>query len=111
MQKKSILSVETIKAILSLREKTSALKVELKTLEGILENRESDLLNQHERGLKTPIGFEIVKKEVERRYPKWKEHFINIAGSSAADQVLADTTPTVSTYLVIAEISAVKEAA
>jgi hypothetical protein len=43
----------------------------------------------------------VTIRDIARRFPAWKEHFIELAGKSAADQVLEGTEAKVYRNLVV----------
>ncbi len=88
--------------LLALRESYQALKKRLDAMEETVDELESGIIAQVESGLDFSIfGYEIKVQESTRRYPAWKEHFIERLGKSEADSVLAATKPTILKKLVI----------
>ena len=99
-QSTPITEVDVVK-ILNLRESKNFMKSRLEQIEdelSVLETRMVELIE-----LNMPIvSRHIVNVKVsERRYPSWKDAFINYCGEQESKKIVASTTPTISKSIVI----------
>lgn len=92
-----------IEQLLAMRDAQRALKDRLGRLETSLEAIEGTLIALIEGGGAdlSAIPYAVEVKRIERRYPHWKQIYIEIAGSKAAADILEQTSPTVSKTLLI----------
>lgn len=81
------------------REALSALKMRISTMEDQVDGLESNLLSRLDEGAYSEVSLQV--KVTERRYPAWKERYVELAGADAAQCVLEGTKPTVSRSLII----------
>lgn len=79
----------------------SQLKKKLAEVEDDLKRQEQSLIEMIDNGAEVLSDREVKIKKIERRYPSWKEHFINECGKDLADEVLKLTTPKVHRELII----------
>jgi hypothetical protein len=87
---------------MAMRETQRALKDRLELMDRSIKDAETNLIAQIEAGADiTQCGYDVSVQAVERRYPTWKEHFIESLGKDAADAVLEATKPTVYKRVVI----------
>lgn len=96
-----IIEAGKIQEILSLRESRKALQERLQCIERSLDTIETDVIEALDAGAISPPGTALSILEHERRYPAWKQHFIDYAGKHEADIILEETVPTVTRKLVI----------
>lgn len=91
-----------IEKVLALRESRKALADRLQLIEAALSESENEIIAQIDAGADlSQTGYAISINESERRFPRWKEEFISIAGKPAADRVLEATPATVYRRLVV----------
>lgn len=85
---------QEIEHILALRDSQDSFKRRLDLIDKALNRAESQVMDKliQDASLKQ-CSFALGIEEAERRFPAWKEHFIEYAGKDAADRVLADTKP------------------
>lgn len=62
---------------------------------------EASLIERIECGVSLPIGFDAQIKTTERRYPHWREIFIERHGVAQAEALLSATQPSISKRLVL----------
>lgn len=79
----------------------SQLKKKLAEVEDDLKCQEQSLIEMIDNGAEVLSDREVNIKKTERRYPSWKEHFINDCGKDMADEVLELTAPKVHRELII----------
>ncbi len=85
-----------IEQLLALKETQKELNRRLELIEQSVQSTEDTIISKIDSGADlSSCGFGIEVKEVERRYPAWKEHFIELAGKDTADRILAETEPKV----------------
>lgn len=91
-----------IEQILALRESRKALADRLELIEKSLSEAETQIIFAIDSGANVAnAGYAVSISETERRYPKWKEEFISVAGKAAADKVLEATPANVYRKLII----------
>lgn len=79
-----------------IEEEIKTLKSNLDALETDKKAREVILFEALSNGAPTThLSFELTAKTSERRYPAWKEWFVQYAGEKKAEQILKKTTPIV----------------
>ncbi len=94
--KKVAVTNTEIEQLLALRETQKELKRRLELIDQSVDSTEQAIISKLDSGANiSACGFGLEVKQVERRYPAWKEHFIDLAGKEAADRVLAETDPKV----------------
>lgn len=99
---REVLSQADVEKLLALKETQKALKERLEVMDQAIRESEESILAQITRGADaTHCGYAVSVQTIERRYPAWKEHFIEKLGKSAADAVLIATEPTVYRRVVI----------
>ena len=99
---KPVLSQSEVDQYLSLKETQDALKKRLTLIEDALTAVETSIIEQIEGGIDTSrCGYLVSVKTVERRYPAWKEHFINHIGKAVADKILEQTEPKIYRNLLV----------
>jgi len=93
LRKITVTNIE-VEQLLALRETQKELKRRLELVDQSVESAEQAIVSKLDSGADlTACGFGLEVKECERRYPAWKEHFIELAGKDAAHRVLAQTDP------------------
>lgn len=90
-----------IEEFLSLKASQQALKERLQQVEAALGTAESEIMHAIDAGADSPIGYDLAITETARRYPAWKQHFIDHVGKAEADIVLQETAPTITRRLVV----------
>jgi hypothetical protein len=91
-----------IEQLLAMREAQKGLKDRLKLMDDAIDTAETALIAQISNGADlSKCGFDVRIQETERRYPAWKEYFIEKLGKGAADAILVATEPTVHRRVVI----------
>lgn len=96
------ISNQDIEMLLSQREAEKRLKHLLERVQESLREIEDDLVARLDRGADVSgCTYALRIRESARRFPAWKEHFINLAGKDAADQVLEQTEPKMFRNLVV----------
>lgn len=91
-----------IEKILAMRESQKALRDRLALIEQAISDAEKEVIGLVEAGADlSQAGYAISVSSSERRYPAWKEHFIEFAGKQKADQILEETEPTLYRRLVV----------
>lgn len=89
-----------IEKLLAMREAKAHLKKRLELMAESISELEESLLDKIEGGA-APQGYELSIRQSEKRFPKWKEEFINVAGKAEADAVLEATDPKIYKSLII----------
>lgn len=91
-----------IEQLIGMRSTAQALKSRLAVLERSILKTEAGLIAAVESGMDLrDLAYSLAVKVSERRYPSWKNHFIALAGTKAAEVVLDKTEPTVAKTLLI----------
>lgn len=98
----SILEKSDIEKVLALRESRKALADRLELIEKALDEAEEQVIGQVVAGVDlSRTGYAISISETERRFPKWKEHLIEIAGKAEADRIISETPATIYRKLIV----------
>jgi hypothetical protein len=88
--------------ILVLREAKESLKRRFELIEQSLDEAEAIVIAKLDAGaLLDGCAHQVEIKISERRYPAWRDHFVNLAGKDLADQVLKDTPAKVYRHLMV----------
>lgn len=89
-----LISASEVRNFLSIKETERMAKRRLESLQEQCKAAELALIAQVQQGIPTEGSeFSLRLREIERRFPAWKEHFIALAGKAAADEVLETTEP------------------
>ena len=85
---------DEVNAILSKRAAEKKLKQFLERMQEELKVEEQNLIDKIDEGADLRYcSYSLDIKETFRRYPAWKEHFVELAGKEAADRVTEETEP------------------
>lgn len=91
-----------IQSVLAMREMELRYKRMLERAHEAVRLAEQNIIMKLDMGADTSgCGYGLRIREVERRYPAWKEFFISLAGKAEADRVSEATEPKVYRNLVI----------
>jgi len=90
-----------IEHILSLRQTFAAQKRRLELVETALVEAEQNVIGRIESGAAVISAHTVALSKVERRNVQWKSKFVELAGSDAAEAVLASTAPTITIKLLV----------
>lgn len=100
--KKPIITASDVNEYLALKESIQALKRRIEMLTESLDQSETTLISKLDFGADTSAcGFNLSIRETEKRFPAWKEHYIEACGKEAADDILEGTQAKVYRDLVI----------
>src|ERR1700730_7335305 len=92
--KKEIVTVHEVEQALALRETLQGLKKRMDLIETSLQETETTIISKLDAGADfSSCGYSIFVKEVQKRYPSWKEEFLSRLGKSEADAVMETTEP------------------
>ncbi len=101
VQKQLVTSIE-VNEYLALKESIAALKRRIETLTESQNKLEATIVKKLDFGADTSsCGFHLSVSQTERRFPAWKEHFIESCGKEKADRVLESTEAKIYKNLVI----------
>ena len=88
----NVLSIDELQLFIKLQQEIKSLKANLADVEKAMQEAESQLITKIDEGAVLATDqFVVSIREIERRFPAWKEHYIAVAGKDAADQVLNET--------------------
>lgn len=94
---------QSVEELIALKETKDALIARIEKLDELLANAERSLISLIDQGADaSQAGYTLSVRTTERRYPAWKEHFIQHLGQEAARNVLENTEPRVYRSLVVA---------
>lgn len=82
----------------ALERRLEAIKIDRKALE-------EQLVAQVEAGAEIPTGFNAEVRASQRRYPHWREIFIERHGVAEAEALLTATPPTITKRLIIKKVA------
>lgn len=100
--KRPIVTSTEINEYLALQESIAALKRRIETLTKSQDQLEESIVTKLDFGADTSAcGFLLSVSRKERRFPAWREHFIQACGKEKADQVLESTEAKIYRDLVI----------
>lgn len=102
---KARISVEDLFRLESLREQKKALQNRLEATDVDLKYLELSLIQALEAGSTNPQGFSLEVKETLRRYPRWRDLWVQEFGLASAEKALDETEPTITQNLVIKKIA------
>lgn len=90
--KKPIISAIEVNEYLAIKESIAALKRRIEILTESLNKSEQNLIAKIDLGANIgSCGFLLSVRETEKRFPAWKEHYIEACGKEKADRILAST--------------------
>jgi hypothetical protein len=90
--KKPVVRVTKINEYLALKESIAALKRRTETLVKLADQAEEIIVSKLDFGADfSASGFLLSVRQTEKRFPAWKEHFIEACGKQDADRVLEST--------------------
>lgn len=87
--------------LLNLRDSKSFLKKRLEQIDVDLSTAEEELITRIEAGARIESHYPVSIKTSERRYPSWKDAFINVVGETEAKKITDSTEPTISKSIII----------
>lgn len=100
--KKPVISTIEVNEYLAMRESIAALKRRIELLTESLDQSEQNLIAKIDLGANTDAcGFLLSVRESEKRFPAWKEHYIEACGQEKAERILKSTEPKLYRDLVI----------
>ena len=99
--KQPVVTNNEVLSLLAQREALESLKVRVERLSESVQAIETSIIARIEDGALVDSEHSLLVREVARRYPHWKSHFAALAGTEAAERVLADTAPTITKSLVV----------
>lgn len=100
--KKQVITSTEINEYLALKESIAALKRRIETLTKSTDKLEETIVSKLDFGADaSTCGFLLSIRQSEKRFPAWKEHFIQTCGKQEADRVLESTEAKVYRDLII----------
>lgn len=101
-KKNKSLTEEQVREFFQINEEVKTLKSKLQAAEEDRDQKQALIYEALKNGAKTDhLTYDCVSKESERRYPPWKEHFIQFAGQKKADLILKKTQPIVYNTVIV----------
>jgi hypothetical protein len=92
VQRKLIVNQAEIENILAMRETAKSIKQRLEVLQETIKSQEQEVISKLDQGANVSPGEHVLSiRETEKRFPAWKEHFIEACGKTAADEILEGT--------------------
>lgn len=102
VKQRHVISTFEVRAFLSMKESERSAKRRLESLQERSKAAEQALVGKVQQGIPMENGeFSLRLREIERKFPAWKEHFIALAGKTAADEVLKTTEPKAYVSLIV----------
>jgi len=98
---KNTVTDRDIEHILSLRRTFEAQRKRLELVETALVDAEQNVIGRIESGALIASTHTVALRNIERRSVQWKSKFIELAGSDAAEAVLAATVPSITVKLLV----------
>ena len=90
-----VITNREIREILTLKEELKVYESKAQITKESLQIKEKELFDALKKGAKTSeLRWDVLPKVISRRFPKWKDFFINFAGEKAAQKILNKTKPT-----------------
>ena len=99
--RKPIIAPIQIENLLAMRESLDSLKKRYQLLEDSVKATEQEIIEQIEQGAEIAGRYVLQIRATERRFPSWKNYFVEVAGCEAAERILLNTIPTVYKNLII----------
>lgn len=90
-----------IQTFLNFKKEREFYKKKLEEIEDAIKTVEQSFIKIIQNGGKVHSSKILEIKESQRRYPAWKEHFIEFCGKAKADEVIDATEPKIHLSLVI----------
>lgn len=90
--KKLVITSTEINEYLAIQESIAALKRRIETLTKSQDKLEETIISKIDFGADTSTcGFLVSVRHSQKRFPAWREHFIQVCGKEEADRVLECT--------------------
>lgn len=100
--RKPIITLAEIESIVAMRETLKSDKERLEILQDIIKIHEQEIIRKLDQGAYvSSCEYVVSVRETEKRFPAWKEYFIENCGKALADENLDDTEETVYRDLLI----------
>jgi hypothetical protein len=91
-----------VKKLITLKEELKSLDTRVEILKETIKDRELLFAKALRRGFDSSrLKWDLTIQTIQKRYPAWKEHFINAMGKTMADKILKKTKPISYTHIKI----------
>lgn len=102
LQVRPVITDREIEVLAKIQAEYRAAKEQMERLKSEMDDYEANLVAQLDDGAAIACHRHLLYvRETERRFPAWKEHFIEFVGKEATDRVLNATEPKLYRNLVI----------
>jgi hypothetical protein len=103
--KSAPVTADELLRLTTLYESEDALERRLEAIKMDRKSLETSVIERLEFGSSTPRGFQADIRTIERRYPHWRELFIERHGVAEAEKILGETIPSISKRLIVKQVA------